>query len=308
MLGSVLIWGRSPPLHVASQAALESERCILLQLPTAFCALDVSKRRTLGYAHAEYGRSGEREMFERLREAWFSGHHLVRDLVGTVAPLTAFVALVITSYPAVQGVAHRFFIEYITALSFWAFVLAVIVYLLGSYFIGSLVAFTANLFHRAVQHVPLIGRKCSYQFWYNQNAADIETAYSRYFHYNTWLSSGAAVSPTDKINVLKLYFQKYNPQGYAEAYRQFMKVDLVRAALLYPAALIAHECYVGVVRHQDVNIHVVAVSAVILTAAFFELPRRIRKVVRTEYLFILASERILMDASAPGAEQQDGIP
>ncbi len=237
-------------------------------------------------------------MIDRLRAVWFSSHHLIRDLVGTIAPLTAFVGLVVATYPAAQGVAHRWFVEYVADISFWAFVLAIVVYLIGSYFVGSLVAFTANLFHRAMQRLPLIGRKMSYQFWYNQNAADIERAYARYFDQESWLSSGAAISPTDKINVLKAYFQKYNPQGYSEAYRQFMKVDLVRAALLYPAALALHEIYVAVIKVQPINIHVIAVSIVILGVACFEMPRRIRKVVRTEYLFILASERILRDTRA----------
>jgi hypothetical protein len=146
-------------------------------------------------------------MIDRIREAWFSGHHLIRDVVGTIAPLTAFIAMVIASYPAAQAVAQHLFTTYLAQISVWAFVLTMIVYLVGSYFIGSLVAFTGNLLHRVVQLMPIVGRRYSYQFWYKQNAADIERIYAKYFDYETWLSSGAAISPTDKINALKLYFQ-----------------------------------------------------------------------------------------------------
>jgi hypothetical protein len=75
-----------------------------------------------------------------------------------------------------------------------------------------------------------------------------------------------------------------------------MKVDLVRAALLYPVALAGHEAFIAIAKEQPLNTHVIIAAGVVLAAAIFELPRRIRKVVRTEYLFIVASERILLDA------------
>jgi hypothetical protein len=234
---------------------------------------------------------------EQIRGLYFSGHHLTRDLIGNVAPLTAFSLAAIAAVPSVQSAAIDLFKNYLMAASFWTFILAVTVYLVGGYFVGAVVAFTANFMQRALSHAPRFGSRLSYTYWYNKDAQGIDALYRKLFPDYQYFTSGAVVTPTDKINTLKECFRKYNPDGYRETYRQFMKVDVVRAAMFYSAAVLLWFSYSRLANGQltVMSWPLVLLCLFTLMMALAELPRRIRKVVRTEYFFIIATARIRDD-------------
>lgn len=244
-------------------------------------------------------------MLDQIRGLYFSGHHLTRDLIGNVAPLTAFAALLVAFVGPAQVIADNIFKNYLVSASVWTFILALVVYLAGGYFIGSVVAFTANFMQRLVSYLPYKGEEYSYTFWYKKDATDIDALYNKLFPEYQYLSSGSAVTPTDKINVLKEYFRKFNPEGYSETYRQFMKVDVARAAMFYSLAFLVYQfcAWIAVWPAGGARVYVFpsVICALVLLMAFLELPRRIRKVVRTEYQFIIATARIRDDINAAAA-------
>lgn len=238
-------------------------------------------------------------MIEHIRGLYFSSHHLARDLLANVAPFTAFAVLATIFFAPVQAVVADLFRDYLLAATVWTFILALVVYLAGGWFIGTVVAFGANFLQRSWSKLPWFGKKCSYTYWYDKNVADIDNLYAKLFPDYQYLSSGAAVEPTDKINALKEYLRKYNPEGYAEAYRQFMKVDVVRAAMFYSLCILVYEAYVfcsrGEYESQKVNWYLAFACFIIFLISITEMPRRIRKVVRTEYFFIIAAARLRDD-------------
>ena len=241
-------------------------------------------------------------MINYARQAYFSTHHATRDLLGALSPLTAFAALLIAFHDPARTGAATFFREHLANISFWAFVLAVVVYLVGGYFVGIAAAFFANYIHRLLQKLGSWGQTCSYTYWYAQDVDDIHDIYKDIFPNLQYFSSGAAVKPTDKVNILKEYFRKFNGPGYAETYRQFMKVDIVRAMLVYPVAIIGYQA-ISCVSEWSLapaisGWRLTLFSLIALFIASRELPRRIRKVVRTEYTFIIASARLRQDAQA----------
>jgi len=235
-----------------------------------------------------------------IKQLYFAGHHFTRDLIGNVAPITgASLVFILLDTPA-RRVGLTLFHSTLANLSFWSFALIVVTYLICSYFVGAIANIVGNFLHRVLQKVPKFGEKSSYNYWYRKNSADIDVLYQRFFPDYQLLTSGAAVSPTDKINVLKEYFRVNNPGGYVETYRQFLKVDLVRTTLLYSVLLMAF----GLLRayFDGPSIDILAVIFVCLSLAailaFRELPRRVRKVVRAEYQFILATAQLKQDVES----------
>jgi hypothetical protein len=246
------------------------------------------------------GGTSEVMMIGGIKELYFSRHHLIRDLVGNVAPLSAFLLVYSIFDHNAQRLAKEIFTSYIINMSFWAFILCASTYVLSGYFIGSLANFGGNFINRMLRYVPRFGEKCSYPYWYKKDAKDIDDLYLKIFPDHQYLSSGAAVSPTDKVNALKEYFRRYNPDGYSETYRQYIKIDIVRAAMLYPIIYLAVQ-FILALRDfgswsSSYNGWLISISFLSLGVAFVELPRRIQKFVRTEYFFIIASARFKEDS------------
>ena len=97
-------------------------------------------------------------MINYTRRAYFSTHHATRDVLGALSPLTAFAALLIAFHSPARTGAATFFREHLANISFWAFVLAVVVYLVGRYFVGIAAAFFANYIHRSLQRLGSWGK------------------------------------------------------------------------------------------------------------------------------------------------------
>jgi hypothetical protein len=78
-----------------------------------------------------------------------------------------------------------------------------------------------------------------------------------------------------------------------------MKVDVVRASMFYSLCVLLYEIYLIIgdqlYDQKAVNWHLIAICALIFLISIAETPRRIRKVVRTEYFFIIAAARIRDD-------------
>ncbi len=182
-------------------------------------------------------------MFDNVRDIYFAGHHLTRDLIGNVAPLTAVCALVTLGSPSAREFALTVFQSHLAGIGFWTFVLILMAYLIIAYFIGAIANVAGNMLHRWWQRFRW-GKDTSYTYWYRKNEGGINSLYDRFFPGEFGaLASGAAVTPTDKINAIKEYLRTVNPGGYIETYRQFLKVDIVRAChigLLNRANLVGH--------------------------------------------------------------------
>jgi hypothetical protein len=144
--------------------------------------------------------AGEGRMIDHIRGLYFSNHHLTRDLLANVAPFTAFVCLLVIAFSPLQSVAIYLFKEYLLEASAWTFTLALIIYLTGGWFIGTIAAFGGTFLQRLWSRVPRFGNECSYTYWYNKDQGDINALYSKLFPDYEYLSSGAAVTPTDKVN------------------------------------------------------------------------------------------------------------
>ncbi len=106
-------------------------------------------------------------MLDQIRGLYFSGHHLTRDVIGNVAPLTAFAALVVAFSAPAQVTAPALYKGYLFQAGFWTFVLILIIYLTGGWFVGSVVAFTGNFIHRYLARIPWYGRELPYTYWYD---------------------------------------------------------------------------------------------------------------------------------------------
>ncbi len=68
-------------------------------------------------------------MFDNVRDIYFAGHHLTRDLIGNVAPLTAVCALVTLGSPSAREFALTVFQSHLAGIGFWTFVLILMAYL-----------------------------------------------------------------------------------------------------------------------------------------------------------------------------------
>lgn len=240
-----------------------------------------------------------------IKRLYFAGHHFTRDLIGNVAPITAASLAFVSLYPPARRLSLTMLDGTVVNMSFWGFALVIVVYIVCAYFVGAIANIIGNFLHRILQKLPKLGKKSSYNYWYKENSADIDALYQKFFPDYQFLMVGAAVTPTDKINVLKEYFRANNPGGYVETYRQFLKVDLVRTSLLY-SLLIAFFAVTRVFT-EGFSVYIVftilaclALSAIL---TFGELPRRVRKVVRAEYQFILATAQLKQDAEKRAARK-----
>jgi hypothetical protein len=78
-----------------------------------------------------------------------------------------------------------------------------------------------------------------------------------------------------------------------------MKVDVVRAAMFYATCTLFYEGYLLVSSQPHefkiASWYLVTVCVLVLAISLTEMPRRIRKVVRTECFFIIAAARIRDD-------------
>ena len=132
-------------------------------------------------------------MIEHIRGLYFSSHHLTRDLLANVAPFTAFAAIATIFFPSVQVVVADVFRNYLLAATVWTFILALIVYLAGRLVYRNDCCVRCELLlQRIWSHVPWLGRKCSYTYWYDQNVGRYSCAVpNNYFQIDQYLSSGA---------------------------------------------------------------------------------------------------------------------
>jgi hypothetical protein len=176
-------------------------------------------------------------MLNYVQKLYYSAHHATRDLLGAVSPFTAFLVLVIVLHGPARNGAAAIYERYVANLSFWGAAIFIAVYLITAYFSGIAANFFANFVQNILSSTIKYKNGIDYKYWYMQNTQDIEKIYRQVFP-DAIFEGGAASMPTDKINASKEYFRKYNYNGYSEAYRQFMKMDIVRATLAYPLIIV----------------------------------------------------------------------
>lgn len=224
-------------------------------------------------------------MLLTLAQLRLSGHHVARDLVGTVAPFTAFLFLAWLAdpdplRPLLVGLTSLF-----TASPVGLFLLAIAT----GYTTGKVVGAVGVLVTRWATHLPFgIGQRYSYVDWYEGQRIAIEELYSQVF-------SGRPafrLSLTDKVNALKSYFTVVHPQGYAEVSRQLILVDIMRAAFVYSALVLVYE-----VLARFPQPALTALGAVVLLVSAVATSRRLEKVVRTELVYLLAAAQLRADAA-----------
>jgi len=224
-----------------------------------------------------------------LADLRLSSHHLARDLVGTVAPFTAFLFLAWLAdpdplRPLLVGLKSLF-----TASPVGLFLLAIA----AGYTAGKVVGAVGVLFTRWATHLPFaIGRRYSYADWYAQQRGPIVQLYAQVFSSRP----AFALSLTDQVNALKSYFTVVHPQGYAEVSRQLIGVDIMRAAFVYSTLILVYE---GLARFPHPPL--TALCTVVLLVSAAATSRRIEKVVRAELVYLLAAAQLQADAGHSNA-------
>ena len=206
-----------------------------------------------------------------------------RNTLGTLAPFTGFLVLLVLAHPhAWQSILA------VLQKSPWTAspTAAILLYVLVGLVAGKLVGALGVLLTQIVSHVPTIGDRYAYRYWYEKHQAAIDELYQRNFSNLPAFD----LSLTDRVNALKSYLRAYDPKGHAEITWQFVLVDITRGAFVYAGALLLIEIAGGIPHGWRVALCVVVLA---ITAA--TTPRRIAKVTRAEMVFLVAAQKIKED-------------
>lgn len=218
----------------------------------------------------------------------FVGAYAVVTLFGTLAPFLAFLLLAVLADSATvtRGVSRLHAV--LKDVGAGAVSVAA-VYVICGFVVGKIVGAFGVWLTRAATRLPRVGQRYSYAAWYARQRAPIEQLYRQ-------LSAGLPafeLSLTDKVNALKSYYAPVHPEGLAAVQRQFLLVDITRAAFVYSAILLVNEALSAFPRP---GLALLCAAIVVIAAA--ATSRRIEKVVRTEMVFLVAAARIKADAAA----------
>jgi hypothetical protein len=82
--------------------------------------------------------AGDGSMTDTIRRLYFVGHHFTRDLIGTIAPVTASALAFVALYPPVRWYLVELFERNGGKLNFWGFLLTLCIYAICAYFIGAM--------------------------------------------------------------------------------------------------------------------------------------------------------------------------
>ena len=248
-------------------------------------------------------------MLAELRRLYFSRHHFSRDITGRLAPFTSFVIFVFLAYPDLRREGLSTGSEYLAMAPIGLPILGAVLYIFVGLFVGAGVNAIAVLFTRLAERIPGgIGDKFSYKHMYKQIEPTVEWFFTKYFGSVNAVDAKNIIGTADKLDALKDYLRAHNPGGFANISRQFARVDMTRAFFVYGLLLVAYELALG-----ERSPAIVATAALAMVGSALATPRRLEKVVRSQWAFLVAGaklrdERPRTDGSEPQEESTPEMP
>ena len=146
----------------------------------------------------------------------------------------------------------------------------------------------AVLLTRLAERIPRgIGDKFSYDYMYKQIEPTVEWSFTKYFGSGSAVDAEEIIGTADKLDALKDYLRAHNPSGFANISRQFARVDLTRSFFVYGLLVAAYELALG-----ERNPAIVATAALAMVGSALATPRRLEKVVRSQWAFLVAGVKL----------------
>jgi len=217
----------------------------------------------------------------------FRGFDYNRTIANVVATIS-FVALVMLFFPEIVS----FLIEKINFSKLEQFInwmAAPVLLICLCIFIGTTIRVSSYIVEEIL---GALFQNFTYKYYYNDIREWVENRYKEIYTDIDEIKSTETISTVDLVNSLKAFYAEYSPEQDKVVKRHFLTLELVRSTVGFSFCVIIYELYQAYF-HRSIEERwlILALAIVLFLTLVRQFPRRIKKIVRNEYVLIESGGR-----------------